>query len=542
LFFWPIPRHNQFLSGNKQLFFPRQKAFRTKKEFHLNLRNKFLLYFSPLIIIVFAFGAYCIITFSAIHNQFSKLQQDVTPNAVAMLELKELLLSLELGIKEKSIDKERLSSKIQQLKKIISTHPDQADTTLNPAEKAAHETMHHAIRTMSLSQYILNQSETGWKDGDLSKVADIIHQELVSLGPILDKHLKIHLQELTKTEAFVTSKYQHTLLVVILASVIVVIVTVVILMAMMRSVLEPVKILQEGAKQIGEGNLIFPMQINSGDEFEFLALEFKKMAAKLSAYHADLDREVKDRTRELQNANTELQNAEEQVHHLSQELLKIQETERQKISLDLHDNVAQELSSLKVASESLFDSAAKDNSPLQKDMRSWSNLLDRCIKTVREISYNLRPPGLEQMGLVSTLQDYCRNLARQTGLHIDFTAAGLDNLRLEYDYAITVYRLIQEALNNIQKHAKATSTEIKLTASFPNLILRIEDNGTGFDLQEGIEKASQENRLGLLGMQERVRMLNGTLSIKSAPQKGTRIFIEIPLKKGNNRNEEDPDR
>lgn len=458
-----------------------------------------------------------------------------------MLELKEILLSLEQGIKEKNINRKNISGKIGQLRKIISSHPDHTDITLDPVEKAAHDTMHHAIRTMSLSEYILKQSETGWNDADLPTVSGIIHQEIGSLGPILDEHLKFHLQELTKTEAFVTRKYQDTLIVVAFASLIVVIFTVVILMAMMRSVLVPVKILQEGTKQISLGNLDFQLNIRSGDEFEYLAREFKNMATKLSDYHADLDNEVRERTRELQNANLELKKAEEQVHYLTQELLKIQEIERQKISLDLHDNVAQELSSLKVAGESLFDDVAEGRKILSQELKDWVKLLDRCIKTVRELSYNLRPPGLEQMGIISAVRDFCRNFAKQNNLTVDFSTAGLEDLRLDFDYAITIYRLIQEALNNIRKHSDATTAEIRLISSFPNLILRIEDNGQGFDLQEGLEKAFLNNRLGLLGMQERVRMLGGCISIKSTPQHGTRIFIEIPLNSTNRSNEENPD-
>lgn len=506
----------------------------------INLRGKFLFYFSPLILCVFTLGAYCAFTFSTIYEHFSRLHRDLTPNAVAMLELKDILLSLESGIKTGKIDRELVTNNINKLRTLIVAHPDHRDVAVDPAEKAAHDMMHHAIRTMSLSEYILRQSEAGWNE-DMQTVSAIINKELQSLGPVLDEHLKIHLRELTKTEALVTKKYQQTLIVVALTSVLVILFTCVILMAMMRSVLGPVSILQEGARQIGEGHLDFPIAIRSGDEFEFLAREFRKMAAKLSEYHADLDHKVRERTQELQNANLELRRAEEQVHQLSQELLKIQETERQKIALDLHDHVAQELSSLKIASESMGDDLARGKVPQPREISDWVSLLDRCIKTVRELSYNLRPPGLEQIGIVSVVRDYCRNFARQHGLRVDFAAAGLEHLSLDYECAITIYRLIQEALNNIQKHAKASAVEIRLTSSHPNLILRVEDDGRGFDPQEASEKSPRDNRMGLLGMRERVRMLQGRFSIKSVPRQGTRIFIEIPLQRTSERDEENPD-
>ncbi|MBU0481205.1 MAG: sensor histidine kinase [Proteobacteria bacterium] len=495
----------------------------------LSLRNRFILYFSPLIVCIFAFGIYNIRTFAFIHNHFEKLQQDVTPTAIAMLELKKILLSLESGIKEKRIDKQQVAESIRQLKKLVSAHGDHENLETNPTEKASHDTMHHVIRTMSLSEYIINQAETGWQDSELATVAEMIHQELISLGPVLDEHLQIHLQQLTETEDFLSLKYQHTLIFVSLAGAAVMVLAVIIFMAMMRSVLGPVKILQEGTRQIGAGNLRHRLAISSGDEFEFLAEEFSKMADKLSQYHESLDLKVQERTRELLDANSELQKAEEQVHFLSQELLEVQEAERQQISLDLHDNVAQELSSLKVASESILEDASQGKSVETREIGEWASLLDRCIKTVRELSYNLRPPGLEQIGLPSAISDYCRDFTRKNNIGVNFSKAGVDTLQLEFNYAINIYRLVQEALNNIKKHADARTVEVKMVSSHPNLILRIEDDGRGFDLDAGYLKARKNKRFGLLGMRERVRMMHGAFRIQATPGQGTRIFIEIPL-------------
>lgn len=497
----------------------------------LNLRKKFILYFSPLIICIFAFGIYSIQTFAFIHDHFEKLQRDVTPNAIAMLELKKILLSLESGIKEKRINRQQLAAGIEQLRKIVATHGDHPDLLTDPARKSSHDTIHHLIRTMSLSEYIINQSETGWQDRELSTVADIIHQELLGLGPVLDEHLQIHLEQLSRTEAFVSEKYQDTLIFVSLAGTTLIVLAVIIFTLMMRSVLGPVKVLQEGARQIGAGNLQYQLAIPSGDEFEFLADEFSKMAAKLSRYHDSLDQKVQERTRELLDANHELRKAEEQVHFLSQELLEVQENERRQIALDLHDNVAQELSSLKVVSQAILADVDRGGVVAPEVISEWGRLLDRCIKTVRELSYNLRPPGLEQIGLASAIADLCRDFSKRTGLAVNFTKAGVDNLQPEFHFAINVYRLVQEALNNIRNHAEADRIEIKLISSHPNLLLRIEDNGRGFDLDEIYLKARKDRRFGLLGMRERVRMMSGSLKIKSDPGLGTKIFFEFPLGK-----------
>jgi len=140
----------------------------------------------------------------------------------------------------------------------------------------------------------------------------------------------------------------------------------------------------------------------------------------------------------------------------------------------------------------------------------------------------LRPPGLEQMGLKSVISDYCRNFAKQNKIQLVFSSAGIDGLLLTYEFSINIYRLVQEALNNIKKHAAATHASVKMVASFPNIILRIEDDGQGFVLEQRLDEALLEKRLGILGMQERVRLLGGTFRIDSRPGQGTRIFMEIP--------------
>jgi signal transduction histidine kinase len=106
----------------------------------------------------------------------------------------------------------------------------------------------------------------------------------------------------------------------------------------------------------------------------------------------------------------------------------------------------------------------------------------------------------------------------------------MKNLKLNFDTEINLYRLIQEGLNNIKKHAKAGHAVVRLVASSPNIILRIEDNGRGFDVKSRLARSFKEKRLGLSSMEERVSLLAGTMRIKSQPSKGTRIFIEIPCK------------
>ncbi|MCI5195401.1 MAG: HAMP domain-containing protein [Candidatus Electrothrix sp. AW5] len=504
----------------------------------IGLRNRFLLYFLPLILGVLLQGGWCVWTFSTVHKHFSHLQEDATTNASAMLDLRKLLLSLEAGIREQKFDRKLIREKASQLNVLIESHAKHKHKSLNQQEQDAHKVLHHVIFATTLSQYLLEQSEHGWPTNkkDLVKISQAIKKELKHLENAIDKHLHLHLRQIDRTEAFIGQQYRHTLIVVALTGLAVILLTLLIVFLMMRSVLEPMKTLQEGTRQIGKGNLTHQVYINSGDEFEFLAKEFGKMAEQLAGYHDEFDLKVQERTEELLHANAELRKAEEQIRHLSQKLLTVQETERQHISLYLHDNVAQNLSSLKITGESLLQDAAdatkgqlKGQLPSQEEIADWSKLLNHCIKTVRELSYNLRPPGLEQIGLPSAIADHCRDVEHTTGLAVQFTKAGVDALDFSFDVAINIYRLIQEALHNIDKHAQATTVIIRLIASYPNIILKIEDNGSGFDPEQGLRKALENKRFGLLGMEERVRMMQGTFKIRSAPQQGTKLLIEFPI-------------
>ena len=115
-------------------------------------------------------------------------------------------------------------------------------------------------------------------------------------------------------------------------------------------------------------------------------------------------------------------------------------------------------------------------------------------------------------------------------LKVEFYSVGLDNISLDFDTEITLYRLCQEGLNNIRKHAEASHVVVRLSASFPHIILRIEDNGKGFNVEERLDAASREQCMGLLIMGERAVLLNGKMKIESRPNQGTKILVEVPYK------------
>lgn len=224
--------------------------------------------------------------------------------------------------------------------------------------------------------------------------------------------------------------------------------------------------------------------------------------------------------------------SEERIRRLSHDLIKSQENERQIISRELHDRVAQDLSALKISCEMLLEYKSL-SSGIRKNISGISGKLNEILKAVRDLSYELRPPGLEEVGLVGTINQYCKDFSHDNGVKVEFSSAGMDNLPLKFEANINLYRLVQEGLNNVRKHADAANVKIKLISSFPNIILRIEDDGKGFDTKARLRAAYKEKRMGIRSMKERVGLLQGDMRIQSIPGKGTNIFIEIPHKDKN---------
>lgn len=227
---------------------------------------------------------------------------------------------------------------------------------------------------------------------------------------------------------------------------------------------------------------------------------------------------------------TEEKHAQDQIHSLSQQLMRVQENERHKISQDLHDVIGQNLSTLKIGYDTLFDNGAEVSKEIKQKIAGFSEILQETITEVRNMAYDLRPPGLDQLGLLQTLYLFCENFSQKNNIKTDFIASGMEGIQLDFDTEINIYRLVQEALNNIKKHAGAEYVSIKLVASHPHIILRIEDDGKGFDLQKQKVKARNKKRMGISSMEGRVGLLGGNIAIQSGPMKGTKISIEIPIK------------
>jgi PAS domain S-box-containing protein len=218
--------------------------------------------------------------------------------------------------------------------------------------------------------------------------------------------------------------------------------------------------------------------------------------------------------------------AEEHIGRLSQELIRAQEAERQRLASDLHDRLAQDLACLKIGLDTLDQQEAADER--RQKVSELSRLIQTIIMAVRDMAYGLYPPSLDEFGLVYTIRRYCEDFAGENGLTINFFSVGMDSLNLDFDAEMTLYRSVQEGLTNIKKHADASHVDVRLSASFSHIMLHIEDNGKGFEVDRRMKAAFDEKRMGLWGMEQRVASLDGEMKIESGPMHGTKILIKFP--------------
>lgn len=223
---------------------------------------------------------------------------------------------------------------------------------------------------------------------------------------------------------------------------------------------------------------------------------------------------------------------EERLRALSRELIKAQETERQRIARELHDDVAQALSSTRLRLDGLVPQLAAADAAARETVTECAETLGAAVSSLRDLAYGLLPPALEQLGLVGTAFRLCEHCAARHALPVAFTADGLEAVRLPFEMAVNLYRVLQECLANALRHGEASKVTVRLIASHPDILLRVTDDGKGFDVASRLPQALAEKRMGLWSMRERMRLLGGRLRIKSAPGRGTTITAEAPLADG----------
>ncbi|HZZ18363.1 MAG TPA: histidine kinase [Opitutaceae bacterium] len=219
-------------------------------------------------------------------------------------------------------------------------------------------------------------------------------------------------------------------------------------------------------------------------------------------------------------------NMERDLRELSAKVLSVQEDERKRISRELHDEIGQALTAVNVAIAVLKKQAHADGS-FVKRVADAEQLIEQTMETVHRFARELRPAMLDHLGVHSALRAHVALFTQRTGIKTELLAHP-DLSRIDGARSEVLFRVAQEALNNVFKHAKATAVKIEFTSSGDGLTMEVADNGCSFLVEDKLgEKAT--GRLGLLGMKERVRHVNGNFTIESAPSKGTRVRVKVPF-------------
>jgi len=236
------------------------------------------------------------------------------------------------------------------------------------------------------------------------------------------------------------------------------------------------------------------------------------------------NKELLELTEQRERARQQLREALERLRKLTRRLEAAKEDERRHIARELHDDMGPTLTAVIINLQLMDDD--RDREKNRQRIADTVNLVDRMVQRIRDISLDLRPPLLDELGLVPALSGYLESQARRAGIEIEVlgTAKGLPP-----ELEITAFRVVQEAVNNVIRHAEATRATVTVGNRNGELELSVKDDGHGFDVDDTLERATGGTALGLLGMQERVRALGGKIEIDSAPGRGTEIRVHMPM-------------
>lgn len=212
-------------------------------------------------------------------------------------------------------------------------------------------------------------------------------------------------------------------------------------------------------------------------------------------------------------------------HLFGLRIIEAQEEERKRVAREIHDGPAQSMANVVLRAELADRMMSQGNIEQAKvELRDLKNLVRSSLSDVRRIIYDLRPMALDDLGLVPALRRFIEAYGDSKEFEIDFRIFGLEE-RLPSSMEVAIYRLVQESINNISKHAKAKQVTVHLEFKPLKILIKIVDDGIGFAEAE----LKKDSRFGLMGMRERVKLLDGEIQIISAPNQGTKILIEIPF-------------
>jgi signal transduction histidine kinase len=225
----------------------------------------------------------------------------------------------------------------------------------------------------------------------------------------------------------------------------------------------------------------------------------------------------------IKAAEAELRRSREELRSLAAYLQSVREEERSRLARELHDEIGQALTGIRLSLEIHMREHAD---PAEHGLTPALELTNELIGRVRDLSLELRPAMLDDFGLLAALRWHFERYTAQVGVRINFRQSGLEERRFDSEIETAAYRIVQEALTNVARHAGVDTVDVDVWTADALLFLQVQDRGRGFDL-EGLSTAS---RRGLSGMRERAALLGGRLVIESAWHRGTRLYAELPIK------------
>lgn len=288
-----------------------------------------------------------------------------------------------------------------------------------------------------------------------------------------------------------------------------------------RQVVRPLQMLTARAARMAAGDLESPISSSRRDEVGTLARTFESMRVQLrnsleeiERWNQELGDRVKERTRE--------------VEQLLEKVISAQEDERKRIARELHDDTAQALSGLAMNLKAVEDDLSSDSMRARERLERTRAMTLQTVQNLRKLIFDLRPADLDDLGLVPALRLSAESRLAETGIRLDLDISGMRE-RLPSHLETCLFRVVQEAITNVAKHAQATSVRIRLERKDHQVEVSVEDNGQGFDVQEVLEASDTTRGLGIMGMKERVTLYGGSFGIESAIGRGTRVFARIPI-------------
>jgi signal transduction histidine kinase len=252
----------------------------------------------------------------------------------------------------------------------------------------------------------------------------------------------------------------------------------------------------------------------------------KTRLARLGPAVARALRESADR-RERQRAEDKLRRSLEQLRALTNYLQYVREEERTRIAREVHDELGQALTGLKLDLSLLAKRLPQGSRELHEKTRTMISHIDATIQTVRRIATELRPGILDSLGLVAAIEWQANEFQTRSGVPCEVTAT-IDDAHLPHDFTTVFFRIFQETLTNVIRHAKATRVEVQLEeADDDRLVMKVRDNGRGISEEDQVKTTS----FGLVGMRERAMLIGGEVTLQGSPGKGTTVTLRVPLPK-----------